>query len=276
MRMRSRRSVGSPSWDFHHEADGLGFGPGVEGVGNAGHDVVHGFRRPDQPQFVGFRFSQQPEVADQPIKIQGLAVDGFQGGGVRFRNPSWMASIWPLDVGQGRPQFVGDVGHHVAALALRLFQGVGHVVERLAQFGDFVVAPHRGAAGQIARPNARAAAVRLPMEPNTRRDNSSTSSTPTAQAISPANVNERWTASANRASRGSASVNSAPSCSSGGSGMMPPRPRGATSAEPTWTFSEITGVKWRDGGSGGLWSRHRPRPSRRPRRRRLSPTTLSS
>ena len=101
-------------------------------------------------QAAGFGFGQQAQVAYQAGEVQGLAVQGVQGGGVRLEQAVLHGFNVALDVCQGRPQFVGDIGHQAAPLPLGVLQGVGHCVEGVSEFGDFVLALDGYPLGEVA------------------------------------------------------------------------------------------------------------------------------
>ena len=85
-------------------------------------------------------FSEHAEVVHQAVEVQSLAVHCFQIIGVGRKQAILHGFDVALDVGEGSAQFVGDVGHQIATLAFRILQSVSHVVESVAEFGNFVIA----------------------------------------------------------------------------------------------------------------------------------------
>ena len=134
------------------EGHAAGFGAGAERRRYARHNVGQRFGLPYQLQFAGFRFGQQAQVADQAGEVQGLAVQGVQGGGVRLEQPVLHGLNVALDVCQRRPQLVGDIRNQAAPLPLGVLQGIGHCVEGVPQFGDFVSPPDGYPLGEVALP----------------------------------------------------------------------------------------------------------------------------
>ena len=84
------------------------------------------------------------------VQVKGLLVDGVKVLGVGLHQAVLYGLNVALDVGQGSAQFVGNVGHHGPALTFRILQGISHVVECVAQFGNFVAPLDVDAAGQVA------------------------------------------------------------------------------------------------------------------------------
>ena len=162
---RIHRNVRQPIGKFELQVHAGCGGPGPKRF----HHRLQNRRQRDglefQAQCTRLGTRQQRQIINQLGQVRRLLMQRVNRGFVRRQHPVLDRLQIPPNVGQWRPQFVGNVGGHVAPLRIAPFQVFGHRVERRRQPLQFGWPAHRHALRQLAPTKSQGSPIQLRQRP---------------------------------------------------------------------------------------------------------------